>query len=57
MLAANGIEKPFLQLGLPDRFIDHGDPALLLAQCGLDAVGIEKAIRQRFAFCAQRKVV
>jgi 1-deoxy-D-xylulose-5-phosphate synthase len=57
VLAANGIEKPFLQLGLPDQFIDHGDPALLLAQCGLDAVGIEKAIRQRFSFCAQRKVV
>jgi len=56
VLVANGIEKPFLQLGLPDQFIDHGDPALLLEQCGLDRAGIEKAIRQRFAFCAQRKV-
>ena len=28
---------PVLQLGLPDGFIDHGDPAMLLAACGLDA--------------------
>jgi 1-deoxy-D-xylulose-5-phosphate synthase len=55
-LAAAGIEKPFLQLGLPDQFIDHGDPALLLAACGLDAQGIEKSIRARFTFCATRKV-
>lgn len=56
VLAANGVEKPFLQLGLPDAFVDHGDPTLLLALCGLDQLGIEKAIRQRFAFCAERKV-
>jgi 1-deoxy-D-xylulose-5-phosphate synthase len=40
--------KPFLQLGLPDKFIDHGDPGLLMAQCGLDAQGIEKSIRDYF---------
>jgi 1-deoxy-D-xylulose-5-phosphate synthase len=33
-----------LLLGLPDRFIDHGDPARLLASVGLDAEGIQKAI-------------
>jgi len=33
-----------LVLGLPDRFIDHGDPAKLLASVGLDAEGIYKAI-------------
>jgi len=33
-----------LNLGLPDRFIEHGDTALLLAECGLDAAGIQKAI-------------
>ena len=31
-----------------DRFIDHGDPAVLLSQCGLDAAGIEHAITERF---------
>ncbi|MEA5097406.1 MAG: 1-deoxy-D-xylulose-5-phosphate synthase [Burkholderiaceae bacterium] len=48
VLAEAGIEKPLLQLGLPDRFIDHGDVTQLLAMCGLDASGIATAIRQRF---------
>ncbi|MCP1574334.1 1-deoxy-D-xylulose-5-phosphate synthase [Herbaspirillum rubrisubalbicans] len=47
-LAAAGINKPILHLGLPDRFIDHGDAAQLLAQCGLDADGIAQSIAQRF---------
>ncbi len=47
-LAAQRIEIPVLQLGLPDTFIDHGDPALLLKECGLDAVSIAAAIRARF---------
>jgi 1-deoxy-D-xylulose-5-phosphate synthase len=37
-----------LVLGLPDTFIEHGDPAKLLAMCGLDAAGIEQSIRRRF---------
>jgi 1-deoxy-D-xylulose-5-phosphate synthase len=47
-LAAHGLALPLLQLGLPDHFIEHGEPAKLLAQCGLDAAGIERSIRQRF---------
>ena len=47
-LAAAGLALPLLHLGLPDRFIEHGDPARLLAQCGLDAAGLEQAIRRRF---------
>ncbi|HZM37133.1 MAG TPA: 1-deoxy-D-xylulose-5-phosphate synthase [Burkholderiales bacterium] len=35
-----------LLLGLPDRFIDHGDPAKLLASVGLDAAGILASIRR-----------
>ncbi|MEN9842243.1 MAG: hypothetical protein RLZZ612_72 [Pseudomonadota bacterium] len=38
------IYKPVLTLGLADVFIDHGDPAKLLALQGLDAAGIEKQI-------------
>ena len=38
------IEKRVLLLGLPDRFIDHGDPAKLLASVGLDAEGIRASI-------------
>ncbi|QDQ89128.1 1-deoxy-D-xylulose-5-phosphate synthase [Alcaligenaceae bacterium SJ-26] len=43
-----GLSVPVLQLGLPDRFIDHGDQNALWAQLGLDAVGIEASIRTRF---------
>ncbi|MDN4053239.1 1-deoxy-D-xylulose-5-phosphate synthase [Massilia sp. YIM B02763] len=56
-LAAEGIVKPLLILGLPDRFIDHGDPALLLASVGLDAPGIAKSIRERFGIKGARLVV
>jgi 1-deoxy-D-xylulose-5-phosphate synthase len=44
-LAGLGIEKKVLLLGLPDRFIDHGDSAKLLSAVGLDAQGIEKSVR------------
>jgi 1-deoxy-D-xylulose-5-phosphate synthase len=47
-LAAAGITRPMLMLGLPDLFIEHGDPAALLGAAGLDAAGIAGAIRQRF---------
>jgi 1-deoxy-D-xylulose-5-phosphate synthase len=47
-LAELRIERPVLHLGLPDEFIDHGDPARLLASVGLDAAGIEESIRARF---------
>ena len=47
-LHAAGIAKPVLQLGLGDEFIEHGDPAKLLALQGLDAAGIESAIVTRF---------
>jgi 1-deoxy-D-xylulose-5-phosphate synthase len=47
-LAAEGISKPLLILGLPDKFIDHGDPAKLLSSVGLDAVGIAASIKARF---------
>jgi 1-deoxy-D-xylulose-5-phosphate synthase len=38
------LEKRVLLLGLPDRFIDHGDPARLLASVGLDAEGIRASV-------------
>jgi 1-deoxy-D-xylulose-5-phosphate synthase len=47
-LAAAGIQRPLLMLGLPDLFIEHGDPAALLGAAGLDAAGIAGAIRQRY---------
>ena len=47
-LAAEGVVVSLLQLGLPDAFIDHGDPARLLAECGLDARGIVASVNARF---------
>jgi deoxyxylulose-5-phosphate synthase len=37
-----------LHLGLPDAFVDHGDPAAQQAHCGLDAKGIATSILARF---------
>jgi len=47
-LAAAAVATPVLMLGLPDEFIEHGDPAKLLAMCGLDAAGIEQSVLKRF---------
>ncbi|PTY38994.1 1-deoxy-D-xylulose-5-phosphate synthase [Saccharospirillum sp. MSK14-1] len=43
-----GIHADVLQLGLPDRFIDHAKPAEMLHEAGLDAEGIRAAIEQRW---------
>ena len=48
LLAANGIELPILQLGLPDDFLEHATREQLLAEAGLDASGIRRAILARF---------
>jgi 1-deoxy-D-xylulose-5-phosphate synthase len=47
-LARAGVSVPVLNLGLADEFVEHGDPGKLLARCGLDAAGIERAIVERF---------
>ena len=52
--AEAGIEIPVLVLGLPDTFVEHGDPARLLAQCGLDSAGIEQSIQRRFGAAPAR---
>ncbi|EIU7137946.1 1-deoxy-D-xylulose-5-phosphate synthase [Pseudomonas aeruginosa] len=46
-LASEGLEVPLLQLGLPDYYVEHAKPSEMLAECSLDAAGIEKAVRQR----------
>lgn len=37
---------PMLNLGLPDSFLPQATHPQMLADCGLDAVGIEKSVRQ-----------
>jgi 1-deoxy-D-xylulose-5-phosphate synthase len=53
-LQAARVQCPVLQLGLPDVFIEHGDPVKLLALQGLDAAGIEGSIRARFGELVDR---
>jgi 1-deoxy-D-xylulose-5-phosphate synthase len=53
-LATDGISVPLLHLGLPDAFVEHGDPQLLLADCGLDSQGIVRAIRERMSQAGRR---
>ncbi len=46
-LEERGLDVPLLRLGLPDRFIDHGEQGQLLAELGLDRDGIVRAVRGR----------
>ncbi|WP_293368555.1 1-deoxy-D-xylulose-5-phosphate synthase [Nevskia sp.] len=46
-LAANRATCAVLNLGLPDRFVGHGSREQLLADCGLDAAGVLRAIQNR----------
>ena len=53
-LAADGLAIPVLQLGLPDAFVEHGDPQVLIADCGLDREGLVRSIRARLDKSASR---
>ena len=48
-LAREAVVKPLLHLGLPDIYVEHAKPAQMLAECGLDAAGIETAVKARMA--------
>ena len=48
------INTPIINLGLPDYYVEHGKPADMLKECGLDAEGIERSIdKAREAFQAK----
>ncbi len=47
ILSEHGVSVPVLRLGLPDRFIDHGEQGQLLAELGLDKEGIIRTVRER----------
>ena len=48
-MARENLLKPMLHLGLPDVYVEHAKPSQMLAECGLDAPGIEASVRQRMA--------
>ena len=56
VLARNGVVLPILNLGIPDYYVEHGKPAEMIAECGLNAEGIEQSIRERLTLLAQSKV-
>ncbi|MBU0602301.1 MAG: 1-deoxy-D-xylulose-5-phosphate synthase [Gammaproteobacteria bacterium] len=49
VIHAAGLSCRVVRIGLPDRFIDHGDPAQLLAEAGLDSHGVRAQIIQALA--------
>jgi 1-deoxy-D-xylulose-5-phosphate synthase len=49
LLAAEGLQLPLLQLGIPDRFIEHGSREGCLAAAGLDAAGLGASIERWWA--------
>ncbi|MBO0369153.1 MULTISPECIES: 1-deoxy-D-xylulose-5-phosphate synthase [Pseudomonas] len=46
-LSREAVLKQLLHLGLPDTYVEHAKPAQMLAECGLDAAGIEASVRAR----------
>ena len=49
VLLRDGYRTPVLNLGLPDKFIEHGKPPDMLQKAGLDAAGIARAIHEKLA--------
>ncbi|EZH81787.1 1-deoxy-D-xylulose-5-phosphate synthase [Ectopseudomonas composti] len=47
--AAENRQVPMLHLGLPDYYVEHAKPTQMLAECGLDEAGIERAVRERLS--------
>jgi 1-deoxy-D-xylulose-5-phosphate synthase len=47
VLHAHGVRADVLNMGVPDRHLDHGTQEQQLSECGLDAEGIVRAIRSR----------
>jgi len=57
LLSAQGLATPLLQLGLPDRFLEHGSREEVLQEAGLDAEGVRVAIARRVARLERRPAV
>lgn len=49
LLASKNVLVSMLHLGIRDAYIEHGSPAEMLADCGLDEAGIYHAIHDRLA--------
>jgi 1-deoxy-D-xylulose-5-phosphate synthase len=56
LLAAEGLQVPLLQLGIPDRFIEHGSREGCLAAAGLDAAGLAASVQHWWALQAPERM-
>jgi 1-deoxy-D-xylulose-5-phosphate synthase len=56
LLASEGLQLPLLQLGIPDRFIEHGSREGCLAAAGLDAAGLSASIERWWALQRQERL-
>jgi 1-deoxy-D-xylulose-5-phosphate synthase len=56
LLASEGVQLPLLQLGIPDRFIEHGSRDGCLAAAGLDATGLSASIDRWWALQRQERL-
>jgi len=56
LLASDGVQIPLLQLGIPDRFIEHGSRDSCLAAAGLDAAGLAASIEGWWALQTQARL-
>ena len=56
LLASEGLQLPLLQLGIPDRFIEHGSRDGCLAAAGLDAAGLSASIERWWALQRQERL-
>ncbi len=56
LLAAEGLQPSLLQLGIPDRFIEHGSREGCLTAAGLDAAGLAASIERWWALQTQERL-
>jgi 1-deoxy-D-xylulose-5-phosphate synthase len=55
LLSAEGLQLPLLQLGIPDRFIEHGSRDSGLAAAGLDSAGLAASVERWWALQAPER--
>jgi 1-deoxy-D-xylulose-5-phosphate synthase len=56
LLAAEGFSLPLLQIGIPDRFIEHGSRDSCLAAAGLDAQSIAATVERWWSLQPQDRI-
>ena len=56
LLASEGVQLPLLQLGIPDRFIEHGSRETCLRAAGLDAAGLSSSIERWWGLQTRERI-